>query len=45
MAAGVNPIDGVVLDIAVPVETLGIAEFRDNRVQGEEAAGLRLTVI
>jgi hypothetical protein len=37
VAGGVNAVDGVVFDIGVPVETLGVSGLGDDRVRGDEA--------
>jgi hypothetical protein len=34
--ARVGPVDGIVVDVAVPVQTLGIAGIRDDRIGREE---------
>jgi hypothetical protein len=42
--ARVDPVDGVVVDVAVSVERLGVARVRDDRVGGDEAAQRRFVI-
>jgi hypothetical protein len=41
---GVDAVDGVVVGIAIPVETLAVARLGDDRVRREESRGDRIAI-